>query len=276
MKRKPGLHIGTLSHLGAGRFAILLAAFVINLLSLALPVTLLQVYDRVLPHNAIPTLTLLILGVFGALVLEAALRLGRAYISSLSAAKFEHKSSQAAVGHLLATSLSDYEKTAPGLHLQRLNSLNVLRDFYAGQAIGAVIDLPFIILFLGLIAIIGGKLVLVPLGILFAFMLTAMILGRRLRRALDERSQADERRYNFIIETLTGIHTIKAMAMENLMIRRHDQLQIQCSEDDLVAARCAHAAINSSASFSMITMILVAGVGSLLVINADLTVGGLG
>jgi ATP-binding cassette subfamily C protein LapB len=135
MKRKPGLHIGTLSHLGAGRFAILLAAFVINLLSLALPVTLLQVYDRVLPHNAIPTLTLLILGVFGALVLEAALRLGRAYISSLSAAKFEHKSSQAAVGHLLATSLSDYEKTAPGLHLQRLNSLNVLRDFYAGQAI---------------------------------------------------------------------------------------------------------------------------------------------
>lgn len=275
MTRRPELNIGTLSHLRTGRFALLIAALVINLLSLALPVTLLQVYDRVLPHNAIPTLTLLILGVLAALVLEAILRLGRAYISSLSAAKFEHSGAQAAVGHLLSTSLTDYRKTAPGLHLQRLNSLNLLRDFYSGQAIGAVIDLPFIVLFLGLIAVIGGALVLVPIGILLAFLTAALLLGRQLRKALDKRSQSDERRYNFIIETLTGIHTIKSMAMENLMIRRHEQLQEQCAEDDLMAARSAHAAVNASATFSMLTMVLVAGIGSVMVIGADLTVGGL-
>lgn len=275
MKRRPGLNIGTLSHLRTGRFALLVAALVINLLSLALPITLLQVYDRVLPHNSIPTLTLLVLGVMGALVLEAVLRLGRAYISSLSAAKFEHDSSQKAVGHLLSASLTDYDRIAPGLHLQRLNSLNMLRDFYSGQAIGAIVDLPFIVLFLGLIAVIGGKLVIVPLGILVAFFLTAMILGGQLRKALDARSQSDERRYNFIIETLTGIHTIKSMAMENLMIRRHEQLQSQCAGDDLVAARSAHAAVNASATFSMLTMVLVASVGSVLVINGNLTVGGL-
>ena len=274
-RRHPALNIGTLSHLQTGRFALLVAALVINLLSLALPITLLQVYDRVLPHNSIPTLTLLILGVMAALMIEAILRLGRAYISSLSAAKFEHRSSQAAVGHLLSASLTDYDKTAPGLHLQRLNSLNMLRDFYSGQAIGAVIDLPFIVLFLGLIAVIGGVLVAVPLGILIAFFITALVLGRQLRKALDQRSQSDERRYNFIIETLTGVHTIKSMAMENLMIRRHEQLQVQCAEDDLVAARSAHAAVNASATFSMLTMVLVAAVGSVLVIDADLTVGGL-
>jgi len=274
-RRHPALNIGTLSHLQTGRFALLVAALVINLLSLALPITLLQVYDRVLPHNSIPTLTLLILGVMAALMIEAILRLGRAYVSSLSAAKFEHRSSQAAVGHLLSASLTDYDKTAPGLHLQRLNSLNMLRDFYSGQAIGAVIDLPFIVLFLGLIAVIGGVLVAVPLGILIAFFITALVLGRQLRKALDQRSQSDERRYNFIIETLTGVHTIKSMAMENLMIRRHEQLQVQCAEDDLVAARSAHAAVNASATFSMLTMVLVAAVGSVLVIDADLTVGGL-
>ncbi|WP_022734334.1 peptidase domain-containing ABC transporter [Thalassospira lucentensis] len=274
-RRHPALNIGTLSHLQTGRFALLVAALVINLLSLALPITLLQVYDRVLPHNSIPTLTLLILGVMAALMIEAILRLGRAYVSSLSAAKFEHRSSQAAVGHLLSASLTDYDKTAPGLHLQRLNSLNMLRDFYSGQAIGAVIDLPFIVLFLGLIAVIGGVLVAVPLGILIAFFITALVLGRQLRKALDQRSQSDERRYNFIIETLTGVHTIKSMAMENLMIRRHEQLQVQCAEDDLVAARSAHAAVNASATFSMLTMVLVAAVGSVLVIDGDLTVGGL-
>ena len=275
VRQHPVLNIGTLSHLQTGRSALLLGALVINLLSLALPITLLQVYDRVLPYNSIPTLTLLILGVLGALVLEAILRLGRAYISSLSAAKFEHRSAKAAVGHLLSASLTDYEKTAPGLHLQRLNSLNMLRDFYSGQAIGAVVDLPFIILFLGLIAIIGGMLVIVPLGILLAFFITAFFLGRQLRGALDHRIQSDERRYNFIIETLTGVHTIKSMAMENLMIRRHEQLQVQCAQDDLVAARSAHAAVNASATFSMLTMVLVAAVGSVLVIDADLTVGGL-
>lgn len=275
MTRRPGLNIGTLSHLRTGRFALLVAALVINLLSLALPITLLQVYDRVLPHNSIPTLTLLVLGVMGALMLEAVLRLGRAYISSLSAAKFEHDSAQKAVGHLLAASLTDYDRTAPGLHLQRLNSLNMLRDFYSGQAIGAIVDLPFIVLFLALIAVIGGELVIVPLGILVAFFLTAMVLGGQLRKALDARSQSDERRYNFIIETLTGIHTIKSMAMENLMIRRHEQLQTQCASDDLVAARSAHAAVNASATFSMLTMVLVASIGSVLVIGGNLTVGGL-
>ncbi|WP_288348717.1 ABC transporter transmembrane domain-containing protein [uncultured Thalassospira sp.] len=275
MTRRPGLNIGTLSHLRTGRFSLLIAALVINLLSLALPITLLQVYDRVLPHNSIPTLTLLILGVLGALLIEAVLRLGRAYISSLSAAKFEHESSQKAVGHLLSASLIDYDKTAPGLHLQRLNSLNLLRDFYSGQAIGAIVDLPFVVLFLALIAVIGGVLVAVPVGILLAFFLTAMILGHQLRAALDKRSQSDERRYNFIIETLTGIHTIKSMAMENLMVRRHEQLQEQCSGDDLIAARSAHAAVNASATFSMLTMVMVAAIGSVLVINGDLTVGGL-
>ncbi|HAY47798.1 MAG TPA: ABC transporter ATP-binding protein [Thalassospira sp.] len=269
------MNIGTLSHLRTGRFSLLIAALVINLLSLALPITLLQVYDRVLPHNSIPTLTLLILGVLGALLIEAVLRLGRAYISSLSAAKFEHESSQKAVGHLLSASLIDYDKTAPGLHLQRLNSLNLLRDFYSGQAIGAIVDLPFVVLFLALIAVIGGVLVAVPVGILLAFFLAAMILGHQLRAALDKRSQSDERRYNFIIETLTGIHTIKSMAMENLMVRRHEQLQEQCSGDDLIAARSAHAAVNASATFSMLTMVMVAAIGSVLVINGDLTVGGL-
>ncbi|MBX2833054.1 MAG: ATP-binding cassette domain-containing protein [Rhodospirillales bacterium] len=275
MTRRPGLNIGTLSHLRTGRFALLIAALVINLLSLALPITLLQVYDRVLPHSSIPTLTLLVLGVLGALVLEALLRLGRAYVSSLSAAKFEHHSAQVAVGHLLSASLTDYEKTAPGLHLQRLNSLNMLRDFYSGQAIGAVVDLPFIVLFLGLIAIIGGALVAVPIGILVAFLIAAMLLGRQLRAALDLRSQSDERRYNFIIETLTGIHTIKSMAMENMMIRRHEQLQDQCAAHDLIAARSAHAAVNASSTFSMLTMVLVAAIGSVLVIGGNLTVGGL-
>ncbi|MDG4720733.1 MULTISPECIES: peptidase domain-containing ABC transporter [Thalassospira] len=275
MTRRPGLNIGTLSHLRTGRFALLIAALVINLLSLALPITLLQVYDRVLPHSSIPTLTLLILGVLCALLIEAVLRLGRAYVSSLSAAKFEHESSQKAVGHLLSASLIDYDKTAPGLHLQRLNSLNLLRDFYSGQAIGAIVDLPFIVLFLALIGIIGGVLVVVPVGILVAFLVTAMVLGGQLRKALDKRSQSDERRYNFIIETLTGIHTIKSMAMENLMVRRHEQLQEQCSGDDQIAARSAHAAVNASATFSMLTMILVAAVGSVLVIQGNLTVGGL-
>lgn len=268
------LKIGSLSHLRTGKMSILMGSLTINLLSLALPIAILQVYDRVLPNNADDTLSLLLLGVFVALALEAALRWARSYVSSWSAAKFEHEAGCAAIDRLLTTGLGDFERIAPGIHLERLNSLNALRDFYSGQAINAVVDFWFIFLFLGLIYVIGGALVAVPIGLIVIFGLIAWAVGLRLRRALRERMAADERRYNFIIEALTGIHTVKSMAMESLMIRRHDQLQRRCAENDQRTALASMAAISLGSVFSQLTIVLVAGSGSLLVISDQITLPG--
>ena len=270
-----GARWSLLAPLKSTGFDILLASFTINVLSLALPIVLLQVYDRILPNQGTGTLALLILGIGVALGLEAYLRLGRSRLTSWAGARFEHGAGFLAVKRLLHADLMAYEKDGSGVHLERLNALNSLRDYYSGQIVLTAADLPFVAIFLALIAYLAGWLVYVPLALLAAFALVAVAVGARLRGALQQRAVDDERRYNFIIEVLTGIHTVKGLNMEPLMVRRYERLQENCARDDYRVALLSADANNASALFSQLTMVAVAAAGSTLVIDGALTIGGL-
>jgi len=103
----------------------------------------------------------------------------------------------------------------------------------------------------------------------------AYALGARLKRHVSARTTWDERRYNFIIELLNGIHTIKGLGMEALMLRRYQRLQesaVMANHDVTFMSALAQ---NAGAVISNITMISVAAIGSLLVIRGELSVGGL-
>ena len=255
--------------------SIFLSSLLINILSLAFPLTLLQIYDRIIPNHAIHTLSLLVIGVTIALILEAVLRISRAYVSAWVDAKFEHITSTRAFNALLNSSLIDYQRDGPGVHLERLNAMGSLRDFYTGQAITALIDLPFVVIFLLLITYIAGWLVLIPLVMLILFISIALRLSRRLQPLLDDKRQLQDHRMSFIIEALSGIHTIKALSAESQMLRRYERLQntAACNDHDI--------SLNSSYPLtlglltSQFTMVLVVSFGSLQVIHNTLTVGGL-
>ncbi|MDH3240738.1 MAG: ABC transporter transmembrane domain-containing protein [Alphaproteobacteria bacterium] len=163
-----GLRSAPLSRLPSARFeggpdlpanglGPILASFVINLLSLAMPLVILQVYDRIIPNQAYGTLTLLIGGLAIALVLDAMLRVIRAYILGWSGARFEHLMANAAVTSLLATDSAAYEREASGIHLARINAIDTLREFHSGQAKALMVDLPFVALFLLLIWFVAGS-----------------------------------------------------------------------------------------------------------------------
>lgn len=261
--------------LGSTKYDIILGSFTINILSLALPIVLLQVYDRILPNEGLGTLALLITGVGIALLLEGALRMGRSYLTSWAGARFEHQIGTEAVKHLMRSNLASVEQEGSGVHLERLNAMGTLRDFYSGQAILTAADLPFVAIYLLLIYYLAGWLVLVPIGLLVLFALSALFVGIKLRTALKKRSIDDERRYNFIIEVLTGIHTVKGLSMEPLMTRRYERLQENCAQNDHKVALWSNDANNLSNLFSQFTMVLVAALGATIVIDSDLTIGGL-
>lgn len=167
------------------------------------------------------------------------------------------------------------EAEAPGRHLDRLAGVDLVRDFYSSQASIAIIDLPFVLLFLGLFFYIAGSLVLLPILLLVIFSLTAMALGQKLHSALSERTVWDDRRYSFIIETLTGIHTIKSMAMERLIERRYERLMASCSTAGMKTVYFSGLAQSLGSSFSQVTMVSVVAVGSLYVVDGRLSIGGL-
>src|SRR6218665_3708977 len=101
----------------------LVIAFMLNVLSLALPVMMLQVYDRIIPHQSYGTLVMLIFGVMIALTVDALLRIMRAWRVGWSAAPEEHAAACAAVDRMLHADMPSFEKKSAGEHLQNLGAL---------------------------------------------------------------------------------------------------------------------------------------------------------
>ncbi|MDJ0948891.1 MAG: ABC transporter transmembrane domain-containing protein [Alphaproteobacteria bacterium] len=261
--------------LGRDHLDVVAASFTINVLTLALPIVILQTYDRIIPNDSRHTLLLLVVGIVLVVVLDAILRIARAYVVGWAGARYQHRASLEAVERILFCNLVAYERDEPGVHLERLQALDALRDFYTGQAALIVVDLPFVVLFLGLIAYVAGTLVFVPLALLAVFALAAAIVGRRLHAALKTRRALDDRRYNFIIEVLAGIHTVKGLGMEELMMRRYERLQEGCAPTGEAVNLRSGTGQTLGALFGYLTMATVAGTGSLFVIDGDLTMGGL-
>ncbi len=267
--------LGSFAYTPGGIFDLILASVFINILALAMPLTLLQVYDRIIPNSAEGTLIMLIIGVGSALLLEAGLRQGRSYVSGWMGARFEHLAGVAAVERLLNVSIIDYERQGSGVHLERFNSLGPLKEFYAGQAILALCDLPFAVLFLGAMYYLAGHLVVIPIVLIIVFALMALYVGTKLKGALESRMMADDRRYSFIIEVLGGVHTVKGLAMEEQMIRRYERLQETCATADYNVALHSASASSTGALFSQLVLFSVVGYGATFVIDGVLTVGGL-
>jgi len=267
--------LGAVAYMPGGAFDLVLSSLFINILALAMPLVLLQVYDRIIPNTAEGTLVLLVAGVGTALFLEGCLRMGRSYVSGWMGSRFEHLAGCAAMERMLSANIIDFERQGAGVHLERMNALGTLKDFYAGQAILAVCDLPFAFVFLGAMAYLAGWLVFVPIILIVAFAASALLVGSKLKQALEDRMMADDRRYNFIIEVLGGIHTVKGLAMEEQMLRRYERLQETCAEADYKVALTSSNAQSTGAVFSQMTMFAVVGFGSTLVIDGILTVGGL-
>ncbi len=269
------INLSDLSTLKSNIFDLAVASLFLNLLGLALPLSMLQIYDRILPNHSVGTMVLLLVGVLAALLAESVLSYGRSHITGWIGARFEHQAACLGLQRMLMTSLHIYEKEGTGVHLDRMSSLATVRDFYAGQALMTFMDLPFALIYLSLVAFLGGWLVVVPSAILIIFTYSAMRIGIKLRAAIAKRMTADDRRFNFLIEVLGGIHAVKSMAMEAQMVRRYERLQENCAQSNHDVALESSTALSVSAFFNQITMLAVVAFGSLIVMNGDMTTGGL-
>ena len=207
------------------RLELVLMSLFVNVFALGLPIFILQVYDRVLPNLGLTTMQFLVIGLIAVMLLDFFLKTARAAVTTYTGARFEHLARVSAVDHILRTPQDVYENDTPGQYLDKVNAIGVVKDFYSSQLGTLMIDLPFAIFFLGMIWFLGGIMVAVPLVLLAMFGIMAIIVGGSLRRAVDNRSQVDNRRYDFLIEIINGIHTVKAQAFKNLLQRRFDPLQ---------------------------------------------------
>jgi ATP-binding cassette subfamily C protein LapB len=263
-----------------GRFKIeknslLVTTLAINILSLALPVMTLQIYDRILPSQGSGTLPILTAGVCLAVTLEAVLRLARSYALGWAGAAFEHRLSCQAMRSILGSDLSYFGANGAGENIGKMNAIGKLKDFHNGYSMTALSELMFVPLFLFLIVYIAGSLAFVPVIVLMAFVLISLFQGKKLRARLNTRGLSDDARYNFLIETLEGIHTLKSFALENHFSRRYERLEEKSTVSNYTVAEATAETFNVGGVFSHIMIGAVMAAGAFFVLQGSITTGAL-
>jgi ATP-binding cassette subfamily C protein LapB len=252
------------------------ATLLVTLLALALPIMLLQIYDRVLPNTAGGTLAVLALSVGFAILLETVVRQIRGRILARVAATSEARTHRQAMRRLLNAPLADLEAHGNGYYIERLSAIGTLRDAWSGPALQAMLDLPFALLYLLGMWYLAGPLVLVPVAFLLGIGLLAALTGRRVRRAAHALAMAEERRFNFLFDTLHGINAMKILGAEPLLERRYERLQNGSAQLRRALGQATWAGQEGGLLLAQFATVGVAAFGCHMVLAGQLSVGGLG
>jgi len=252
---------------------IVAASLASSVLTLGLPLSVLQVYDRVLPNQSMSTLGILIGTLFVVLIIDAILKIFRGQLLSWTAAKYEYQLGCALTSALLNARLDLLERDGPGTQSRRLAAIDNLKGFYCGAAATAVFDLPLVIISLLLVGLIGGWLILIPLGLTAIFLLTGWLVGHRLHKVLSDRNIGDDRRQNFLVELFSGVDSVKALVLEEQMSRRYERLLD--SADPLIyrAAKLTAIVRGLSDAFAQLMVVVVASAAAWFVIRGEMTLG---
>ncbi|SFV02402.1 peptidase domain-containing ABC transporter [Pseudoduganella namucuonensis] len=252
-----------------------LSALLSNLLSLGLPLAILQIMDRVVANQSLETLAFLVGGIVVALVLEEVLRTVSSVVTGWLGIRYEHKVGLAALERLLRVPMRRFRAEEAGVYAERILASAKVAEFYSGQALLVVFDLPFVVLFLAIIMAIGGWVALVPAVLLAAFVALSLLFGRRLSDQIELRQVLDDRRSSFLAEVLANIHTVKTQAMELLMARRYERLQEANAGIGEQLTGSSARATDLGTLFSQVMVVGVISAGSAAVIAGQMTPGGL-
>ena len=246
-----------------------------NLLALAVPVFIMTVYDKVIGSGDPYTLYYLLGGILLALSADAGLRLVRARILAYVAGRIDMIVGTATFQQILHLSVSVTERASLGAQIARLRQFEAIREFFAGPLAGVFLDLPFVAIFLLVIAAIAGQLVWVPIVLIALFVLAGCLIIPILRRLVHEASEARSRKENFLIEMLSELRTIKLCAAEPMWSRRFRQISADSAISGYRTAQISIFVQTIAQSLMLLGGIATLTMGTLAVMDGAMTVGAL-
>jgi len=254
---------------------IIIASVISSILGLALPLAVLQIYDRILPNQTVDTLILLTIGLFAAFALDAILKVLRSYLLGWNAVRSGFDAQLTAVIGLLRAPHEKIEKEPPAIWVDGFEAVRELSAFEGGQSRLLTLDIPLAGIFLIVLGLVGGTLILVPVLLVIGFGTLAAIRGQQLKKVLTNRSEQDNRKHDFLVEVLTGVHTVKGLAMESMIMRRFERLQKSSAVASYETILLGNKLQSIGNLFANLMMISVVSVGALMVMSGSLSIGGL-
>lgn len=253
---------------------VLLASFFINLLALAVPIFTMNVYDRVVPNAAFETLWVLTVGVLIALIADLGLRVARGYFLDYSARRIDISLSANILEKTLGMRL-EHKPASVGSFAANLRSFEFLRDFTTSATLTGLIDVPFALIFIAVIAWISPVMLLpVMFGIALLLILT-MVVRPRLEALTETSYAAGAQRNATLIETLSGLETLKAMGAESVMQRQWEEATRFLASQNLRARGLNLRLTQASSTIQRVVQLSVIVVGVYMIAAGRLSMGGL-
>ncbi len=250
-------------------------SFVSNLMALAVPIFIMSVYDTVIGSGDPNTLYYLFGGIILALFADAGLRMVRTRILAYVAGRIDLIVGTATFQQILHLPLVATEKATIGSQIARLRQFESLREFFSGPLAGAFLDLPFILIFLIVIAAIAGPLVWIPIVLVGVFAIAASIFLPALRRVTAQASRARAEKEGFLIETLSRMRAIKASSVEAVWSRRFRDISADAALSSFRAAQLSTWLRTLAQLLMLLGGIATLGVGTLMVLDEAMTMGAL-
>ncbi len=253
---------------------IALAALLINLLGLAMPLFTMSVYDRVIPNGAIPSLVALSIGMGLAIAFDLILRMVRSKMIDLTGKTIDVVLAANIFEHVMSVKMAQ-RPSSVGIIANQLRDFDSVREFFTSGSVVSATDLLFAILFVAVLFMIAGPLAWVPLLMLPVMIGVGLALQRPLNRAMKRLQAESAARHGVLVESLTGLETVRATGGEARMQTAWERSVAATARSGEAVHFWSSLALTTANSASTLTSLLMIIIGVFLITNGSLTVGAL-
>ena len=253
---------------------VLLASVMINFFVLVSPLFVMNVYDRVVPNNAIETLWVLAAGALTVFGFDFLFRMLRAYFVDGVGKKVDVVVSNRIFEHIIGIQLAVRPQSA-GSFANNVREFETLRDFFTSATLMTVVDLPFSILFLVVISWLAGPLVLVPLIAIPLVVIVGVALQFPLTRLINANFKVSAQKHGVLVEAIDGLETVKGTSAEGVLQGKWEHAVGVVAATGQRAQLLSATGVNFTMFVQQIVTIVLVVVGVYLIADNQLTLGGL-
>lgn len=253
---------------------VAVAALVVNILALASPLFIMNVYDRVIPNSAIPSLIALAIGLGIAILFDFILRVVRSRIIDMTGKQVDVVLAANIFEHVMSLKL-DQRPQSVGILANQMRDFDSVREFFTSGTVVSLTDLCFAVIFLSVLYLIVGPLAIVPAVMLPLMIVVGLILQRPLDRAMKRLQAESAARHGVLVEALSGMETVRATGAEARMQTAWERSIAATARSGEDVHFWASLALTAASTAQQLTTMAIVIWGVFLVMNGEITVGAL-
>jgi len=265
---------GTLNHSKKIYIDVIIASFLINLFVMATPIFTLNIYDRVVPNNAIDTMWVFATGIMVLYVFDMVLKFLRSYFLESAAKKSDIIMSSIVFEQVMNLKMSA-KPSSVGSFASNLKDFDSIRGFFTASSIATMIDLPFALIFIFILYILGGWIVAIPIFSAMIIVLYSLIIKKPMQRSIESTYEANARKNAVLIESLTALETIKSLGISGHSQWKWEESTGSVAQKSIKSKNLANSIstfVNFIVQFNTVAMIIA---GVYAIGEKELSMGGL-